>query len=479
MAMLGKKLGKKNILAITENLMLPLVFLLSIFVFLTGSLLLDKDIILIALIIIWCFSLICYKDRNNIMMFAFLITFSTFLMGTIFVYLFDETNYLFVDNTEAAIVHTYQCLYISLFSLFCGHELAKHIGNGTNKSINLEKRSRKQIYIRNMSKYVFMLTAICSVMVSGEKILFYISTGDYSAYYTSFISILPELIRKLAEVNIFAFFIYVATLPTPKDSKSVFLIYLFIGFLGLLYGQRNQIILSLLFIMLYCVIYENRIKKPYSIISKKYYFLAILLLPLLMLFLDFFMYFREGRVYEFMSVFKSIENLINNLGRSVNIIAYGYDLKFNFPVNKIYSLGGIVDFFTKNIFMQVLLGTEIYHGQTIEMALYGNSFGQTITYMINSSAYLNGAGFGSCYIAEAYHDFGYAGVCFFNIIYGFILTKINKLQSNSIMVNTMMFMSLYYILYAPRDSAGHFIAAYFNFIFLITAFSIYVLAGTI
>ena len=138
---------------------------------------------------------------------------------------------------------------------------------------------------------------------------------------------------------------------------------------------------------------------------------------------------------------------------------------------------GVIDFITKNVLLRPILGTTIYEGNTIEMALYGNSYGQTITYLgWGPAVYLAGRGMGSCFIAEAFHDIGFLGIVLFSVIYGIVLTKVNKLQKGHWIKNAIILIALYHILYAPRDSAGSFISAFFNYSFIVTILIIYFLS---
>ena len=75
---------------------------------------------------------------------------------------------------------------------------------------------------------------------------------------------------------------------------------------------------------------------------------------------------------------------------------------------------------------------------------------------------------GSSFIAESYHDMGYIGIMLFSIVYGVILKSANNLKEGHYVKNAIVLISLYHIIYAPRDSAGAFISSYFNFSFIFT-----------
>ena len=466
-----------------RRILIPLLawflMILSLMVEIIGIIDSDENTLLLATCLIWIGLFIKNLHREKFTMLAFCVTFFTFLMGTLVIRCFDPTVELRVSRHET-LVHMYISLYVALFFVNVGTWLARNVKISFTKQYWREDedlRFKATDKIQQASKIVYLLTSICMLAVSLEKAIYVIIGGDYTSYYVNFTSVFPSIVSKISEMSTFAFYIYLGTLPDPKKSKLPFAVYLITGVLGLLYGQRNQIVMTVIMLCIYIVLYENYEEKPYSILKRKYFVLGLILIPFALVFLDFIKYSRNSMVFEFAGIWESIKDLFTSLGGSVNVIGQGYELKDAFPEGHFYSLGGVIDFITKNVLLRPILGTTIYEGNTIEMALYGNSYGQTITYLgWGPAVYLAGRGMGSCFIAEAFHDIGFLGIVLFSVIYGIVLTKVNKLQKGHWIKNAIILIALYHILYAPRDSAGSFISAFFNYSFIVTILIIYFLS---
>lgn len=443
---------------------------LSLVFFILGLINLSIEWLFWSVIIMWLYMLLKNFRRDRFTVLAFLISFFAFLIGALLVKHFDSSVTLRFSSEEA-MRHTLISLFIALAFVDFGSFIAKRI---RIKMPNMRFSGVSDITsIQNASKVIFFITSVFAILLSIEKSVYVIRSSSYTSYYTDFTSVFPSFFNKLADMSIFAFFVFLATLPNPKKNKTPFLLYFIIGVLGLLYGQRNQIVMAIILLGVYFVLYENYSGEPYSIIKRKYYVLAAIALPFVMVFLEYFMYVRDDLEYSYGGVWASVKHMLISLGGSVNVIGQGYELKDLFPKGHFYSLGGVIDFITKNELLRPILGTKIYQGNTIEMALHGNSYGQTITYLgWGPKVYLAGRGMGSCYIAESYHDMGYFGVMLFSAIYGVVLTIANNLKEGHYVTNAVVLISLYYVIYSPRDSAGAFISAYFNFSFIITLLAI-------
>ena len=457
--------------------------IISIFIFISGLASQDSLGLLLAVSVIWI-SLVIYNfDRHRFALFSFYITFFAFLLGTAIVGYFDETVSLRFNDGEA-LLHTYKCLYIALIAVHIGSWFARNTKFRIRKRVYDSKESTNEGYkdnssIRIASKYFFLFCSVFSIALALEKMAFTLITGSYTLSYINLKSSLPSFFQKIDGMTLYAFFIYLACLPDPKKSKLVFADQFLISILLLIHGQRTPIVMTVLTIAIYIVLYENEIGEPFKYIKKRTYVLALAIFPFLLTFFDFFMAFRDGRTYTFVGLWNSVEHIIASLGGSVNVIGYGYTYSSSFPANKIYSLGGVIDFITKNIFSKLIFGTEVYSGYSAQYALNGNSFSHAITYIVKPTSYLAGYGMGSSYIAEAFHDFGYVGVIIFSFLYGVILQKVGYIKRGKTIRNAVIIMATYFILVAPRSNADSFIAEFFNFSFLLTVAVIYFFSRTV
>lgn len=106
--------------------------------------------------------------------------------------------------------------------------------------------------------------------------------------------------------------------------------------------------------------------------------------------------------------------------------------------------------------------------QSIESALYRNSFADSISYILSPSRYITGWGYGSSYIAELFKDFSCFGVIIGNFIIGIILALMPKLFKKGILGAWTCLSMTRLLLYAPRDTFTSFIISTFSLINLFT-----------
>ncbi|MEG1009789.1 MAG: O-antigen polysaccharide polymerase Wzy family protein [Clostridia bacterium] len=416
----------------------------------------------------------CEKFQRRVTFFVFQITFFTFLLGKTMLSLINHKKaFPFADDV---IIHIYIALFISLLFVYLGYWFVNRKFGKTD--IKLKNKTENNIYsIRKISKLIFFITYIPYISTLLEKILF-VQNFTYISYYAEFDSSLPFLFVKIGEMSVISFFVFLATMPTKKECRTPVVFYLLYGILALGMGQRNQSILSILMVFIYYI--TRHCMNPNNEIwfKKRDIVVLICAIPLGIVFLQVFSFTRVNQSIQDFSFFKMFVDFFDTQGGSVNLIGQGYIYKDIFP-NQNYVLGPVITFFKNNIFTKLFFGTHIYQGHTIEMALYGNSFGQTITYLVMPENYLAGIGLGSCYIAEAYKDWGYIGICIINSLYGVILAKFTQYFGKNTLVTSIILLFVYNIIYAPRNSALSFIMAGFNFINVFTIVIIFVSAKLI
>lgn len=109
--------------------------------------------------------------------------------------------------------------------------------------------------------------------------------------------------------------------------------------------------------------------------------------------------------------------------------------------------------------------------------MYSYSFQHVLTYTYSAKYYTSGRGLGSCYIAEAYHDFGYLGVIVWNIVYAFVLVKMFKFESRGCIYTTMALISLRSIMLAPRNMASAFLTEWISLDNWLVIAAVYLIAA--
>ena len=188
--------------------------------------------------------------------------------------------------------------------------------------------------------------------------------------------------------------------------------------------------------------------------------------------------FDASKKAESNSFFESILGFFDNTGFSVNVISFEKEYEERIP-NKIYSFGDTTDYLRENVLTQLFFDFPVYRTQTAEKALYGNNFSQTVTYLRSPSYYLSGRGYGSSYIAEAYHDFGYFGIILWSFIYSYMFAKVYSFKGKGVIYVALALQALHYILLAPRNMASAFMSEYINVNTWIVIAAVLVLANVI
>lgn len=130
----------------------------------------------------------------------------------------------------------------------------------------------------------------------------------------------------------------------------------------------------------------------------------------------------------------------------------------------------LIDFINSNAITQFLIDVPKYVPQSLDSALYGNNFAESVSYILSPKRYLNGWGYGSSYVAELYKDFSYFGIIIGNFILGIILGCMNKLFRAGILGAWMCLSMTRLLLYAPRDTFTSFIVSTFSLINILTKF---------
>lgn len=411
---------------------------------------------------------------------AFLFSLFTFLMGGFLLNLGNE-EYFRVYSDEGYL-HIAKCLLYCLafssisYNLFC-------TDNYTDTVIFEKKDKSNVLRIRKAAMVIFYIFSIFSVIVNGEKVLF-VRNNTYLQYYTDYASILPSMFANLASVSEFAYYVFMATIPSKKQCAKPTILFLLINAMSLGYGQRNGFVVSFLFVVIYYAIRHKLDGETW--LTKRVVIIALLATPFLIAALYAFNYVRSDQEVKVNGVGNQIVAFFDEQSVSSQIIGYGYEYKDSIKENGVnYSLSQLTNIITKNAVVKKMFGTGGYTGQTVENALYGTNFGHAITYKVMPTNYLRGIGMGTSYVAEAYHDFGYFGVALINVLYGALLSLFQKKRFANLANKAhpytiaILLMELSNIIYAPRNITFGFVSQTLTLTTLIAILAIYLLSGII
>ena len=455
----------------TSRIICVLLLPVSLVLFCMGLFTQSVNTLQISIILLWLYtvSYALSEMKERIFFLAFLVAFFTFILGRTVA----EIIYPFINVHQFDLdiqLHTNICVYIALISFWGIFALSskyhftfgiKHMGAETalpDKTSRYDSSGYQSV--RFAAKMLYYVSYPFEIIVSVEKAIF-VSAVGYSEYYVSYSSEFPYFFTKLADVSQVALFIFLATMPNKKEVKLPVVFYILSSVLSLFGGKRSELIVPLLILLLYFSV-RNHINPGHSAwITKKHIILIAIVTPFLLAGMYLFNYLRFGQSVSASSLSEMIAGFFDNLGFSVNIISYE-KLYEAFIPNKLYSFGNTIDYLRENVLTQLFFDFPVYKAQTIEKALNGNNFAQLITYLYSKKYYLSGRGLGSCYIAEAYHDFGYIGIVLWSGLYAIVIKKLYHFKNKGIVFNTMSFCALKYILLAPRTMASAFISEFIN-----------------
>lgn len=433
-----------------------IILIINIFILLLATINMDMFYI-IATFLLWLdlfiYALENLKSRGAL--FAFLISFFTFLIGR---ELFERLGihsiqYEFSNNIN---LFAERLLLISLICVAIGYVFFGKISFKKTR-LNKPKMDVKKIQvIQQVSNILFFATYLFLLMQIIDVILYVFQNG-YLAFYYEHTSRLPYIIRKMGDMCIVSFWVYLATMPTKKKAKIPIYLYVIYLLTSLGTGGRYTCIAGLLTLFVYMFFRNNKTDTNEKWIEKRKFLIVIVLVPFFLVFMEAIKSLRVGQPISIDIIKNGFTNFFYSQGVSINVIKRGEIYKHLLPQGKFYVFGSTIDFLQGNILSR-FLGITHYSQNSIEHALYGNSFAHALSYVTMGSYYLKGHGLGSCYIAEAYHDFGYVGVTICNILYGFFFSKLMRYDKKSIWQFAVSLILLNSFMLAPRGSADGFIA---------------------
>ena len=391
--------------------------------------------------------LLCGNLEKNIYVIAFMITFFTFVMGSmVAIFIFGVQESRSVMN-DIVVNHTALTQIASIcglsFGILCGRRIVSPFLDSVRKDCTYSES------LRLVSRRVFYVSYICAVMELSETILFVARSG-YISSYTSFTTSLPFVVRTLSDIMPICFFMFLATFPEKREAKAPIAMYLVLSLLHILTGKRYQTVAVIIIIIVYCIM-RNHDGNGVKWISKRFIISMVCLAPLGMIALYSYSYIRAGLEVNNDLYSNGIIAFLSRTGSGSRVIDYEYIYHDVLPQGKIYSFGQIIEYLSNGV--RVLLGQRmVTPSYTAQYATNGNLLSYALTYTVFPNRFANAYGLGSCYIAELYHDLGYIGVILGNFFIGYILTKLTRFDSKSTMSNFLMLFLFEAILRMPRDS---------------------------
>lgn len=405
--------------------------------------------------------------NQRVIFFMFNVTFFVFLMGRMVVsklFHYHEKDFKLLGTyftDQATIFNILILLSLSLFCLFLGFAMLDRTVQQGFKQFQPIETTYKQ-NIRIISLGVFTIAIIFKLMYLAEAVQASQSQGYY-AYFSSFKSNLPGVFVLISRMFPVAFFVYLATLPAQKKAWLPILAYLFVDGLSVLTGSRSDFMLDVLILFIYFC-YRNILAKQTGTqawFGKKTIIAGIISAPILLALMNFVGNNRGGEKTDG-GFFDALLSFFFSQGISVNVIGYTIEKAKEIP-DKIYSIGPLIEYAVYNIWGNLTGGQGGWSGQSVERALEGYQYSHTMSYVIMKDLYLKGVGYGSSFVAETYHDFGYVGMMFGSIVIGLLIALFTRmLTAKHILVIAAALIMARMMLFIPRASTIAFIIDTFS-----------------
>lgn len=426
-------------------------------------------------VIVFCLQQI--KERFLLLLFE--ATIFTFLMTRLILPDLFSTGYIAedVDGTIRMFdADTLRFIYTTLAISICGVYLGFAIIPAQEEStIRLYDTSTEYVSsIRRMSKWLSYLCSLFYAAIIVEKGLFVIHNG-YFELYADFESNLPTVIHKLSSLYIALFSVFLATFPTKQEARRPILLYLLIATLSLMTGSRTMFMLALVFVLFYYCL-RNIVTPEEQWLSRKAIIAIVIALPVILGGMFLLAFVRTESEVAAGSLIDIFINFFYQQGVSAQVIGLTYELQDLLDDGRIFSFGQIIDNFNKNFIYQLMGKAVEYRQQTPEMALYGHSLGNTLTYYVKYKSFISGGGLGTSYIAEVWHDFGYIGLLLWNMMYGVIFAKFYQWVQKGLWPCAFGLIMIPDIIYAPRGQASAFLNIFMSVTILVVFYIIHALA---
>lgn len=450
----------KNIESKDNNNMQLTVNIICTLIFVLGLLLANNSVIFAATLLLW-FSNIIFSIINiktDMLFGLFNVTFFALLLGKNTIY-FLQGEMWYVDFIESIKTETTSILFVSLLTLYIGKVIYKNIFiyndkikiNTKKKMIGYFDKNRNNIQLITMT--LFYITLIFEIIVCAEKAIF-VQTNSYVELYSSFISRLPTMFIKLAEMNFGFLAMFLATLPSKKNMIWVFVSYMIFLFATLLTGQRGTLVVNLLFIALY-LLYRQKYCNEIYYNKLSLIILTIVSIVFLALLSLYNLTRNDVEINNDFSITKYFKQFFIDQGNSGDTLAHAVKHKAELrQLKQNYTFGHFINFFRYSSIAKLLNIDEEISTDKNYVALYGNNLGASISKIVLGSRYENGEGIGTQYLAELYIDYSFLGIIIYNILLGMFLMWCVNLNNKNWLLFSIALLLTPSILYLPRQFAA-------------------------
>ena len=420
--------------------------------FLLLSLLKPSTLPIMIVLVLWADGMIYAAEdlEKRGVLFVFLITFFLMLIGREALERFGIRP-VEIEFPEAFHIKAELMAALSLICLYAGFFISDKMTFSYRKKEDIDYDSYRYVTFRNVSRTLFLFTFVFMVFTAWDIVSFVLKYG-YLHFYSSYQSSVPYVFRKIGEMCPVCFWVFLAAMPDKRDTYRISALYFLYLILTLATGQRFPFAAGLLILFAYFLMRNRVANRGEVFVSKKMMTGLVIAAPLLVIALFVIGQVRLNRDLNSSGPLDIIINFIYKQGVSINVIKRADFYAGRLPAGKLYLFGSTYENIINNIIFRKL-GFPQYSGNNAFHAMQGYSFQHALSYALMGDYYVEGHGFGSCFIAEAFHDLGWIGVITVSMLYGVIFRKMYDFENKGILWCTLMIGMLKGFLLAPRGSA--------------------------
>ena len=412
------------------------------------------------------------KLRERILFFWFHVTLFPFLMGRPVIGALQGE--LWWDYGHENVMFALTALLLTLGFLQLGALFGSQWSLRQKEAAGwgLEEQKGFCYYFGWVSQIVFYISLVFTFMLGMEKVV-YIQDHTYYEYFSDFKSQLPYVVYELSTLTKYSLCFFLACLPKKSRAFPVLALYVLSAVPELIVGERNPIVLNVIFALSYYVIRDffrterarhaedgqAEQEKPWlGVLEKGALILAV---PLGLVLLGAMNYLREGQGMEGgLNPIAVIADLFYKQGVSFRWLALGYGAIPFLPHNGFtnYTFGSFIDYFCNGSIAQKFFGAvSLGSSNSLLKAQYGNNFSHHLSYILLGDEYLAGHGCGSSYLLEVFADYGYLGIVVFSLILGLFLVCAPRLAGKNAVFFSIILLCMTNLFLIPRAEATGFL----------------------
>lgn len=450
----GRSLSRDDVLLHAPFLLMALVVLLS-------AALGYWPWVLSAAVVIWLGGVVyCLRSLGRrIVLLLFLFAFALLLMSRDVIFCIFGAPDPGWELVEAR--HLHLSLALALLGLLLGGmgweriKCRRTASGGISVNAEVVARLERVVFMLLLGVWVF---AMLSALIRGAYVVKY----GYLSYYVSFAKLegsfvwgFAGVVAVLKRVELLLPLVVAAFLALfPPRGKvlvamSLWALYLC---LSLFSGQRGPFAYGMLMIVVYWVIRRRDDSKGEWALSRRSRRLLLLIgVAIVLLFAGVEILRGVGNSSTHGRINAPVLGFLYGQGVSATVIVNAFRFSGVLP-NKFFLFE-----FARTGIIGRLLGFEVFHGNSVDHALYGGSMTHSLSYYVMGRGYLEGRGSGSSFVAEWFHDFGYVGVFVGGVVFGVLCLEIASLFAGQFVRNALRLAILPSVLMAPRGSATAFL----------------------